>query len=553
MQISKQSWTLVALAMFSLGQGMALAQSVTLSTNSLKFDAQHVQTASSVRMVTLTNTGTAVLSMAKIAVSGDFTEDNSCGTAVSPSGTCTIAVRFRPTQCGDATGSLTIPDNAPNSPQLVLLSGTGRAPVVTWAWASLRQGLVTLLVVLLYALGIWLIRWHMIAKPNRYLLLARICAIRARANAAFACIEKPGDCESGTKAEIDLLLKNAEASVNGFQWPDFLFWTRGQELAGFQNMHEAERQLVALLPLAQVEARMELAEQELRDANTPASVVLAEKIKDALSKSADLERLRALLSECLGFLDDRTDQELADLGSLHNKTTWMIGGAVLIIVTLAMALQNAILFAAGGAGGLLSRLSRALKRADVPTDYGASWTSLFLSPMVGALAGWTGILLVVVMTDFDFLGTVFKKVDWCDPWAPFALGVAFILGFSERAFDGIISTVEDKFAKKEEAEAKRPPLPGTPSPSPLKITTGPALPEGKVDQNYEQILSASGGIRPYTWSCEPGKLSSLGLQLDPAGKIIGKPARTGQFPVVITVTDKASEKASKEFTISISS
>ncbi|MGH9453624.1 MAG: choice-of-anchor D domain-containing protein [Terriglobia bacterium] len=550
MQISKQSCTLVMLVLFSLGLSIASAQTVTLSTNSLKFDVQHVHTASSVRIVTLTNPGTSVLSIAKIAVSGDFTAEDSCGTTVSPNGACTIAVSFRPSQCGDATGSLTITDNATNSPQLVTLSGTGRAPIVTWAWSSLRQGFVTLLVVLLYAVGVWLIRWHMIARPNRYLLLAEICAIRARANAAFACIEKPGACEAGAKMEIDRLLQNAEALVSGLQWPDFIFWTRGQELAGFQRMHEAERQLVALLPLAPVESRMELAEQELRDANTPASVILAEKIKDALSKAADLERLRALLSECLGFLDDRVDQELADLGSLHNKTTWMIGGAILIIVTLAMALQNAVLFAAGAAGGLLSRLSRELKRADVPTDYGASWTSLFLSPVVGALAGWTGILLVVVMTDFDFLGTVFKKVDWCDPWAAFTLGIAFVLGFSERAFDGIVSTVEEKFAKKEEAEAKRPPLPGTPSPGPLKISTEPTLPAGRIEQDYEQTLSASGGMRPYTWSCEQGLLP-VGLHLDATGKISGKPAGVGRFKFTITVTDKASEKVSKEFTIDI--
>jgi hypothetical protein len=112
----------------------------------------------------------------------------------------------------------------------------------------------------------------------------------------------------------------------------------------------------------------------------------------------------------------------------------------------------------------LSRLARTLKRADVPTDYGASWTTLFLSPIVGGLSGWFGILLIVVLADsrFNVLGAAFQAVKWCMPMAPFTLGIAFAMGFSERMFDGIISSLDDK-VDKDRADATKPAQTGPPS------------------------------------------------------------------------------------------
>jgi hypothetical protein len=125
---------------------------------------------------------------------------------------------------------------------------------------------------------------------------------------------------------------------------------------------------------------------------------------------------------------------------------WLAGVGCGLIVLLAAAVGNPVLFIAGATGGFLSRLARTLKRADVPTDYGASWTTLFLSPIVGALSGWFGILLIVVLADsrLNVLGTAFQGVKWCCPLTPIPLGLAFALGFSERLFDGIMSGLENK-------------------------------------------------------------------------------------------------------------
>jgi hypothetical protein len=123
---------------------------------------------------------------------------------------------------------------------------------------------------------------------------------------------------------------------------------------------------------------------------------------------------------------------------------WLAGVGCTLLVVLGFAAGNSVLFIAGATGGYLSRLARSLKRADVPTDYGASWTTLFLSPIVGALSGWFGILLLAVLSKFQVLGEAFRSIQWNCPLAPFTLGLAFAFGFSERLFDGIISSLEDK-------------------------------------------------------------------------------------------------------------
>jgi hypothetical protein len=163
-----------------------------------------------------------------------------------------------------------------------------------------------------------------------------------------------------------------------------------------------------------------------------------------------------LLVEALTYLNDESDNSFAQLTGWQTKAVWLAGVGCTLIVVLAFAIGNAALFIAGAAGGYLSRLARTLKRADVPTDYGASWTTLFLCPIVGALSGWFGILLIVLFADsrIQVLGAAFHQIRWACPFAPFTLGLAFALGISERLFDGIISTLDAQVDKNREAATK---------------------------------------------------------------------------------------------------
>src|SRR5207253_1674494 len=113
---------------------------VTLSPSSLSFPSQLVNTTSAVQTVTLTNTGTAALSVTSIVASGDFMQTNTCGTSVAAGANCAISVTFTPTATGTRTGAITITDNAAGSPQSVNLTGTGAAPGVSLSPSSLTFG-----------------------------------------------------------------------------------------------------------------------------------------------------------------------------------------------------------------------------------------------------------------------------------------------------------------------------------------------------------------------------------------------------------------------------
>jgi hypothetical protein len=75
----------------------------------------------------LSNTGTAALVVSAIKAGGNFLERTDCGTGLLPGQHCNLTVIFRPPSFGSFAGMLTITDNAPNSPQIVTLSGKGTA------------------------------------------------------------------------------------------------------------------------------------------------------------------------------------------------------------------------------------------------------------------------------------------------------------------------------------------------------------------------------------------------------------------------------------------
>src|SRR5713226_6839552 len=114
---------------------------VTLSATSLSFGNQLLGTTSAAKTVTLTNSGGATLTISSITVTGDFAQINTCGTSVAAGANCTISVTFTPTTTGTRSGTLSITDNAKNSPQAVALSGTGTPPV-TLSPASISFGSV---------------------------------------------------------------------------------------------------------------------------------------------------------------------------------------------------------------------------------------------------------------------------------------------------------------------------------------------------------------------------------------------------------------------------
>lgn len=725
-------------------QGLANSLIVSAVPATLDFGEQMTGTTSGVQTVTLTaKPDVSVKIFVTTPTNGDFGVLPS-GCDLEPSASCALTVTFTPKHIQWISSSLGItavatpvaatpknpasaqnaqtpaatpnkgappqnvqgqapppPATAPtnvNSAGVISLTGEGTAscpatgplfPTGNWFISK-----VSLLVVVLgFLLVLMLVRWHMVAVPTRRLALAAIESVKARVNSL-------SDPKNPALAPINTLLSTAYDVVTGrYQTlrdtlADYFFWNRGQEIAAWGYVHEAEEQLVFFLPAENVRAALERAESDLRQVGTPPAVTLADRIHDALvaapalsvewrpllkqalgflprldadltdrvcqaldpkssatvadclkilqDAAAALEptaatklanqidaaleatppevstlitllqqacnlfdprtaaalatkirttlatnppatidqlkpileeirdhfkpqaaaladsikhalaaepvvlpigRWKALLYEALGFLYDRADTNFSTMISWHNKTIFLVGCGLLLIVSLGAALQHEALFLLGATGGLLSRLTRTLFREDVPTDYGASWTTLFLSPVVGALMGWAGVLLVILGFKFNILGPALD-VDWCNPTSPVALALAFLLGFSERAFTGILSQLETKVQAN--SPTSQPTMGAT-----LSITTPATLPSGKVGEKYtSQPLAAFGGTSPYKWGLMGGQLPA-GLSLDPSGQISGTPTAAGTLVFIVQVIDAASNVKSQVFTITV--
>jgi len=83
------------------------------------------------------------------------------------------------------------------------------------------------------------------------------------------------------------------------------------------------------------------------------------------------------------------------------------------------------------------------------------------------------------------------------------------------------------------------------------VITTASLAAGTTGVAYSQTLGATSGTTPYTWSISSGSLPS-GLVLDAStGVISGQPDTTGTSSFTVTVTDDASETASKALSITV--
>ncbi|MDH6213466.1 choice-of-anchor D domain-containing protein [Streptomyces pseudovenezuelae] len=113
---------------FPSGGGSSLA-TLSADPTSLTYPTQALNTNSSARTVTVTNTGTAAATVSGITVTGDYSQTNNCGTSIAANASCTVNVTFRPTASGTRAGDLSIASNASNGTTTVELTGTGAGTV----------------------------------------------------------------------------------------------------------------------------------------------------------------------------------------------------------------------------------------------------------------------------------------------------------------------------------------------------------------------------------------------------------------------------------------
>ena len=109
------------------GTGIAPAGVSLLPAGTLGFPATGVSQSGTPQSLTLTNNGGLPLILSSVTITGDFSlaTGSNCGASLAPTQACTLAILFAPTATGARTGSITVVDNALNSPQSVALTGTG--------------------------------------------------------------------------------------------------------------------------------------------------------------------------------------------------------------------------------------------------------------------------------------------------------------------------------------------------------------------------------------------------------------------------------------------
>ena len=96
------------------------------------FANQPIDTKSPLQNVKLTNSGNGALTITNVSISPSVLGMvNGCPSTLTAEANCTIAVYFDPTTTGKVNGTLTVTDNAADSPQTVAVTGTGVQPDFT--------------------------------------------------------------------------------------------------------------------------------------------------------------------------------------------------------------------------------------------------------------------------------------------------------------------------------------------------------------------------------------------------------------------------------------
>lgn len=114
------------------GMGGALPSTkpgVTLSTSAISFGAVTQGTTGAPRNITLTNSGGSTLHISSVQLGGvspgDVSLSNGCNAgSYVVNASCTLTVTFAPVDLGQRSASITIADDAPNSPQTISISAS---------------------------------------------------------------------------------------------------------------------------------------------------------------------------------------------------------------------------------------------------------------------------------------------------------------------------------------------------------------------------------------------------------------------------------------------
>ena len=118
-----------------LGVRLNYPSGFTVSPGFLDFGALGIGSTSIARPVTMSNAGTAAVSVSSVSLGGadaaDFILSNGCGTTFASGTSCSLTVSFAPTATGPRSAWMVIGNDSASSLLTVGLSGQGEAPTPT--------------------------------------------------------------------------------------------------------------------------------------------------------------------------------------------------------------------------------------------------------------------------------------------------------------------------------------------------------------------------------------------------------------------------------------
>jgi hypothetical protein len=113
---------------------------LSLTPSGLNFGAIFVGSSGKSQLVTVTNTSSKSITISRVTTSnlGAVQFSNQCPAVLPASTSCAINVTFAPQHPGPRTETVTVTDNAANSPQAVSITGTGLMPPTATATLTAR-------------------------------------------------------------------------------------------------------------------------------------------------------------------------------------------------------------------------------------------------------------------------------------------------------------------------------------------------------------------------------------------------------------------------------
>jgi hypothetical protein len=300
-----------------------------------------------------------------------------------------------------------------------------------FGWGLVLLGVYVLLVILA--------RWLCIARANVVWNQAQSAALGKRLLLQLARASSTNGKVITSQSTLDELVQEINKKNPQGRFSGVVGWNGSHQIAQWVLMHEAERLALPTLRHEELVARLERALGQLDQLPQPRREAWQAAIQMLLATRDEAEHerrnrvYRAYLDELLGEIYEASNGNASQLAGLYNRATWVVLVALLPLAVLA-GLGYGVVLIAGAIGGLVSRMQRLVFSKRIPIAYGSSWAPLFCAPILGALAAWTGLVLISLLQATGVLQLAALDTALTSLQAPSSavLGVAILLGLSER-------------------------------------------------------------------------------------------------------------------------